>query len=631
MIRHRRREHSTTEAGRLTAGAVTAPRHRRLLICIPLLAAVAASSGVAWAPNRKHISTAPTTSDPLSLATALAAPWPRLQRLDGEFDDVLRRGRRRGRYAAAVLGLALLNLAIRNHDSQLRATAFRALSVPLRLSRGWHGSSVFETWAMATAYNLGRRLLSGDPGFVAIRQDLEHWLRRVRPKHLRVRPTAFFNKQLVEALTWLELVRTGLRSPDPRTVLHNPGMARRRARQYLDAQLPHLTGWTRRPIRGEPARQLFDHPAGAPAYHALSVGFLARAIEIRSRRESDPALRTLREAVRWSVAAAAPDGDLSYAGRSQEQAWALSMTAYGADLVAERARSASAAAFRTLVRAALRRLAALHPPQRWGLATVPALAGSAGPFPGLDAYADGPGYAGLTILGLAWLGERESLTSEPPHPLVEPRSGTQELGDLAIVNSRSVWLAVRRTAAASGDLRSDLGIVALKRRFGDEWRDIVPLRPRSVRLGTAGPVLLTNDSRAVPSAGRFYKVKRGVDLSVRFGERRTRLRWRITRCGVRLRWWARSRQRYEYSLFVPVGPIRPRIGRREVRAAGLRVAFSRPATVRVLGGYASAMNLDLGRLRVRFVPRGVGEFVSVGICGRGTPAVAGGVPAEPGS
>ena len=112
---------------------------------------------------------------------------------------------------------------------------------------------------------------------------------------------------------------------------------------------------------------------GALSYHALTVGFYARAIKLLGPAARPPAARALLDRLtRASWALAGPDGDISYFGRSQEQAWSLALTAYGADQAAEAAGQRVGPPLPRARPRALERLRELHAGGPDGLYLTPA-------------------------------------------------------------------------------------------------------------------------------------------------------------------------------------------------------------------------------------------------------------------
>jgi hypothetical protein len=568
---------------------------------------LAAAIAVALAVLGAAAAPAGASAEARALAQAVAGPWPALQGADGAFRGYLQAGPS-GRYGEAMLGLGLLQTGLREEDPALVSSALRALGYSVRLDPAVHSGSVFEEYGLAAAYNLARRRLAGEAAFEALRPAWEARLRAIVPLFLGPRRGGFFNKHVVEAVTWLQLARSGLRSAPGRAVLARPRAARRTAVRYLVRSVPRLT---RRSMRGR-RRLLADPPPSPPAYHALSLAFYARSIGLLEGRARRAARRVLAGAARASLALAGPDGDVAYTGRSQEQAWALAFTAYGAEAAAARAGRAGALGLRRLAALAVARLRILHPVGPAGLALTPSLAGWRDS-PGLDPYADGGAYAGLTLVGLNWAGEFPAPAPAAPGGAPSRRQAILRTrgGPVAVVRTPSVWFVVRRNGDPDGDLRSDPGLVALKHRGPDGvFRDLMPLRPRHFeRPGGAGPQLLRGLVRRPPE-GRELRAGRGrVSVDVGWG----RLRWRALRCGVRVTWRGRPRALYEYSAFFPAAAPPTLITPRTIVGGGQRVSVATPAEVVVEPGYASGADPDLLRARMRFTTGASGR-ASVTIC-----------------
>jgi hypothetical protein len=362
---------------------------------------------------------------------------------------------------------------------------------------------------------------------------------------------------------------------------------------------------------------LADPAPGPLAYHALSLGFYAHSLSLLRPRARRAARGTLAQAARASRALAGPDGDVAYTGRSQEQSWALSFTAYGAEVAANVTHGRLARALRGLAGRTLGRLRALHPVSPLGLTPIPALAGwSDSRARALDPYVDGSAYAGLTLLGLSWSAARPRST-----PAAKPGVGARRSaavlrsrgGPLGVVSTPNVWFAVRRQPDPHGDLRSDSGLVALKVRTATGFGDVLPIRPRAFEpLGGSGPILIDGPDIRPPVGRHLWASRRGVRVDVGW----SRLRWRPVACGVRVRWRGRPGALYEYSAFFPseasVGLATPRT----VIGGGQRISVSEPLTATSQWGYESAVAGDLVRVRIRF-NAGASGRASVTVCAAG--------------
>lgn len=567
---------------------------------------------------------APASSAPWrALARDIARPWPGLQNADGTFPDYVFGGRPgfSARYGESMLGYGLLMTGLREGDDALIDAGLRGVGYAVgRSDLQRDRPSVFENLAVAAAYNLGRRRLADHPGFADRRAAWAHWLRLVRL--IRVDATqVFVNKQVVETAGTLEALRTGVHSSDPRAVL---GGDRDRARalvlQFVNERVPNIARRDGVDVDGEHTLVLSDPASNPPAYHALSLGFLARAVDLLGRRATSAARVALRDVVRASSRLVAPDGDLAYVGRSQEQAWTLACTAYGAEVAAtlgapdeERRR------LRGLSERALERLRDRYGVGAQGLWIVPALGiDPVAGLRGLDGYAGASVYNGLTLVALEWaIAQMHSQTRDPgPLPADEPSAYrlSRREGELGLVRSGASWFAVKRATSRAdfqGDLRYDFGLVAFKRRTGGGWDDLMPLRPRTKgeRPDSAGPVLRRGSTRAAAYGRRMRVdgdgvVRIGGGFMTRAG---TWLRSGVTfrfepdGDGVRMTFGARAGERFEFSAFFRAGGAPPVPEPRGVTDGALRVRCSEPVDVALdPEPYASGADPALVRARMTF-------------------------------
>jgi hypothetical protein len=321
---------------------------------------------------------------------------------------------------------------------------------------------------------------------------------------------------------------------------------------------------------------------------------------------------------RGSALLAAPDGDLAYWGRSQEQSWALALTAAGAGVLgpgrAERLRGRTA-----------RRIEREHGFGPFGVWIVPALrtdpaAGRAA----MDDYAANGVYNGLTLVGAEWTlaglpgGERR--VPAPTAPLGADADGAWRVGrgaaGFAVARHGDVWFAVRMRAGTGGhrgDPRYAFGLMAAKRRSGGRWRDLVPAAPRALSSGDGpGPSLVLRDGTVAHAYGRRIVVGRRRGTVTVVGGFRTaagrvvrhavRFAYAPTRTGVSVSFPVRARDVVDVADF-RAGSVRPvavQLGTPGRRARDLR------SVPTVLGGYASATRGDVERIgaRVRVTRRG---------------------------
>jgi hypothetical protein len=535
-------------------------------------------------------------------ADAIAAPWPGLQEADGRFKDyVLARdpNEQRDDYGDAMLGYALLLSAARTGDATLADSGLRAVEYALERAARSPSTQVFHQLATVSAYNLARTRFASHPVFQRARARWEDVLKRIEVYRLGRQKVT--NKSIVETILLLELLRSGLSSDVDGAALEDPEATRRTIREFLATDLPKAARSYR-----VGARTVFgDMPLLPPAYHALSIGMLARTLELLGDDAPSAARKLLESGVLASRAAAAPDGDVAYHGRSQLQAWTLTLTAYGA----------SRAGHGGLAAQTVQRLIDGYGSGPEGFLVTPSLAQDIeDALPGLDEYLAGASYVGLTLMALEWAipSAPEAFTDEgyPPGVL-----GTGS-GAWATADSGRVWFAVKRTRTSTFDLRYDFGLVALKRYEDGAWRDVLPARPRTTRAAdSAGPVLLSGGTRGYPE-GTSIATAKGNRVVVKGGFRASNGRWlrkgvtftfAPTSCGVRLTFNGRANDLYEYSGFFRADPKR---SGNAVQDETQRLAFGARPSVTYRGEYASGSDVGLVRATARVRNR------SLHLCGR---------------
>ena len=521
----------------------------------------------------------------------MAAPWPDIQRETGNLPDYLdglNNPYEGTRYGDAMMGWGLLQVGIRDNEPRLINAGLAAVEYATSKQRHWGRPSVFETMALASAYNVVREPLAEHPRFRRLRKQWENWLRRVRTERLHYE-NRYGNHWLVDAISVLELQRTGLKSNKRGAVLGSGRTtARRQAIRLINIRIPRL-------VRGSGPLVLSDPPDQPIAYHGLSIAFYARAMRLMGDLVSPAARTTLRRAVRASQLLAAPDGDISYITRSQEEVWTLPATAYASQLASllpgtttQLHTDSEALAERTLMR--LRREYVVGPRGIW---VTPALAQdlTAGAR-GLDAYAGAPAYGGLALV---WLNLTIEEHPEDPPPGDLPADKlmatpvSQAGARFAVVRRPNLWYAVKMTHSQDvhfvDDLRYDFGLAVVKRLVEGRWHDVVPQKPRSVGSSpeTAGPILIDGGRRGHPFGTSIKADKSGV-VTVTGGFRTTSgtvmrpgvFTYRPMPCGgVELSFAARAGEVYEHSGFFR-GSRPPSIQGGVAGASGLQLTVDPP-------------------------------------------------------
>ena len=607
---------------------------------VPILIALLALAPAAAAK-------APPTWGPL--AERIAAPWPGLQNEDGTYQDYVyggdvshclvrqcKPGLGNARYAESVNGYALLRTGVRTGDTELIDTALRSLTYvaehpELRDTL----QTNFETWALSTSYNLARSRVPGRPLFRANRAKWERWLKSVKPLLLRPGARRYFNHHLVEAVATYELQRTGLRSSVRGAVLHprTYNSVERRADRIIEKEVHAIARPTLLREGGGVAALLSDRPEYPLAYQGLSLAFYSRALELMGRRASDRSRELLRRLAHASWLLTAPDGDLAYTGRSQEESWALSMTAYGALAAARigRVRPKIAARWRGLAERAVQRLRVEHPVGPKGLWIVPALAldperGLAG----LDPYAGGAIFSGLTSIYLEAAIEEARRSRVTAGRIASDAPGPRRLGrvDDAFVTMRagSLWFAVRQSRdlqRRADDLRNDFGLVALKRRVDGRWRDVIPVRPRIESedrraADTAGPRLHDGGvpvGELIAPRGSSVVVTGGWRMPDRsLVHRGTVFTFEPVDCGVRQRFTVPAGRTVEYDVMAVRDPEGVKVDGAAISDGTQVVTFSeQPADVRMIPGYSSGSHPVITRARASFAA-GAARTLAITTC-----------------
>ncbi|MEA2352856.1 MAG: hypothetical protein QOJ14_1270, partial [Thermoleophilaceae bacterium] len=398
-----------------------------------------------------------------SLARQIAAPWPERQYSNGRFWDEVGE---HSAYGEAVLGYALVDVGVREHDRRLVRTGLKAMRFATDRTSPQHGlTSVFQNMAVGLFYNLAQRRLAHDEQWGRIRPVVQHYIRRQVLVHLRDSNELFSNKLVIEALEVLSFRSSGITSSRSDAIV-GPSRDRiyRFAVGFLRSGVPRLFAGDVRRVGGDNTLLLSDRPDDPLAYMGLASGLYARAIErlgADAGGDSRVALRRSAEAA-WRLMA--PDGDVAWSGRQLEQAWGLAGFAYAAR-AAETYGGTSAIRARRydgVARRALERLRDVHVGGRAGIFTVPAqrsefersrLAGGEG-----DGFAP---YGGLALMFLDMIADGRARPGQDQAPLRSDDGGASVLGDgqslYATQRIGDLWMAVRgRNSVTRGDdLRYD--------------------------------------------------------------------------------------------------------------------------------------------------------------------------------
>jgi hypothetical protein len=305
------------------------PGRALLAFAIPV-AAVAAlvlllSSGGSEDPAPAGRGAAASANPVAAFIEELARPWlrPGVQRppgvhFEGHYRDPVSSGTR---YGDSLMGYTMVLTGLRTRRMDRVRSGLRALNFSVPRAALHSRPSIFEILGYAGAYNLARKRIPDEPLFARHKARYEEYLEHV--KLIRLPATSYFgNHWLVEAVEVRELLRTGIRSNDPHAVLGGEReQADRLSRDLINRRIPAMA---RKNAVATPIGRAFvlsDPPDNPLAYQGLSFGYYARAIQMLGDDASPAARRTLVQIARASLLVTAPDGDLAYFGRNQEECW----------------------------------------------------------------------------------------------------------------------------------------------------------------------------------------------------------------------------------------------------------------------------------------------------------------------
>jgi hypothetical protein len=633
------------------------------LVVVGIIVSAARSSGDEPPAGSAAVDQGENVTDPTlvlarDLSAQMAKPWPDAQRHDGRYKSAVGGNTR---YGESLMGYALIDHGLNNRQPELVDSGLKALGYSVPRLGTQARNSIFEALGIVGAYKRLKKDMPDDPRFQKLRPKMESYLSNF--EMVRLPATTYYgNHWLVESVLVQELLTSGLKSKNPHAVVGGERrQAARLARDLINKRIPAMARAKDFKVGREKAFVLSDPPDDPLAYQGLSLGFYARAIHLLGKRATPAAHKTLIEVANASTWLTAPDGDLAYFGRNQEQAWALGGTVYGAEVAAGLDESTAAAEgrYRALGHRALERLRDDHGVGRLGLNITPAVKEShKGGEAGADHGAGGPSFGALTLLFVDWslpeIGDAQhkptSIRSDSNSRALLSRGESR----FAVVRRGNVWFAVRTTRGGKHpeELRDDFGLMALKvKDRKGEWKDAV--RPRPITRGegdptqSAGPVLLRQAGlRAFPFTDKA-SVRRNGTVVLHGGLRGspnpfkrivarldngtivraldfspgTLIRQNMTytftptKCGVTYEFPAQAGDTIEYSIFLRDERKPPRVTPRGVSDSGARWTFSRPAKVKLEHGYASGLDPKLVRARATFtnVPSGP---IRISVCGR---------------
>jgi hypothetical protein len=590
-----------------------------------------AGAFAAFAATMATPAQAKTAADWRALADRIAAPWPKLQKGEGELidymDEYTNPGGKPGgtRYGDALMGYALIQTGLRQNNRAYIDTGIRSLSWATDPNRYFapdarSDDSVFEQWGVAAAYNLARVKLKGDSVWEKHRDRWETWLKKQKTVRFGT-GRRFSNHDLVEAVMVLELINSGLTSDIPNAVVGGSrAQAEKQVLQLVNTQAPNVVG-SRNPAF------ISDPPDMPAAYHALSFGLYSHLVSRLGDRANLRARHVVRRSADGSWRMAAPDADQAIWGRSQELVWAYPAAAYGASIAAglPDTSAVDAARYRELVDRSLQRLETDYPITDLGQLVSPGLATDRIAVANLlEGYVGSSSMGGLALVFLNQaLDEPRASIDGAQSRLASDVDTEAVIGDneasFGVARRGDLWYAVHASRIREGrlgtDIRYDLGLMSIKRRVNGAWRDLMAHRPNTMgqnRRDSIGPMRISPGATWYPAAPATvepvgdggFALKGGWWLNNRRRgvQRKATFRYMPTKCGVAQTWPGKPGEVYEMSFFFR---DRPQKRGRELVGPRERVKSSVPFGLRVHANnhrsrpYASAMHGPLFRARMR--------------------------------
>ncbi|MDQ3675281.1 MAG: hypothetical protein M3401_00530, partial [Actinomycetota bacterium] len=452
-----------------------------------------------------------------AFADEVSKSWVPHQNPNGTFiDPILGRG---SAYGTTMLGYGLLRAGVRHHDPELIRAGIRAFNSRVKTTSQIR--SYFQILPFAKAYVFAKRELADNPLWRQSRASWERYLRtfaRGPSAGLAggciASPTCYHNHEAVQTAAEVALLKTGLRSRDRRSPLRRRKALERRILRDVNRVVPRFVGRSgiltgARSLRG--IGLLSDTGSWPLAYHGLSTAMYAISLQALPARKTRRGRIALRRAARASLGLMAPDGDVSWLGRRQQEAWALaseiSVGMTGARVA--QITSGERDALRTMSRTGFARLGTRHPITATGLANTPrSFTDPAYDF-SRGIQADPINSNGLAVFLLNLAADRAGTYDTTSIPMDhDGRMIVRDQSGFAAVRHGSVWYGLRRLGPRT-DLRYDFGLLALKLRDGEIWRDLIEPRPvtgtgsKTGRRTTVGPVIVRAGRRYRPYGLRF--------------------------------------------------------------------------------------------------------------------------------
>jgi hypothetical protein len=596
-----------------------------------LVFALASASGASAVEQASGPDSAPLRELPDLVLT----PWLGTQTTNGNFNRPSGTPAVDG-YGNAGIAYGMLQEAARTGDTKYLKAGMKTFNWINKTRQPMNG--VFYQMFSASAYNFARANFADRPEFRRIRVAWANKLRRFpyqKSRKILFGSRYHYNKNLVEALEVIELYNTGLRGHATNAILRDRRLALRRALKLIDVLIPARVGNYTQSVgaaEGWPfattVADMSDPADNPPAYNALVAGLYARAYhQLSPGFRTEKMRQTAETMIRGVIARTAPDGDIAFAGRSQEQAWALSSAAYAAWSASSFATGTEREIFLAFVRRVVTRLENVHvtSASSFGFVLTPA-AGCCDKQdmpPGQDHYYDVAKYSGLTAMTMGWaIAERptdwQSGDAKLPSDIASNYVYNPGRGRFLQHRGTNIYWFLRMQTDYY-DARSDMAVSVMKvKNSNGTWTDVVPPRPYTgghfKAADPAAPCLVFRKGCAyLELHGGTLNALGGYDFSAIWRTARGTLVRRgtatvtPTESGLRLSWAALAGEVFTFDNFLASA----KCSSTGVNSPGLAVTVSGQTKCSINKGvYAGGSRVDLRRTHSVITPQGGGVDVT---------------------
>ncbi|MBP8591330.1 hypothetical protein KBI33_02550 [Candidatus Shapirobacteria bacterium] len=480
--------------------------------------------------------------------------WSASQQEDGNFHDPLEKNSiPANQYGTSHLGASLVWYGLRTNQVNLIQKGIKAINWHIDHFDDFHRP--FNGFAVAYAYNQLKTTSYFDE---FIKNKWENYLREAifAPSISKVNYES--NWALMQAAFFGQLYNTNIESLQANSTnienfLANKNYWLNYYEQFFNNTY-HSQGIVDGGYTGDPG-------TWPTAYHSFSAALLSKYLA-DSPSPNKTAKEDLIKILDTTLKLMAPDGDIAYYGRSNEQSFVLASNIlafeYGAKIAKGNGDHLKSSWYKRAAQLSFERLKRYHRIGKNGnyINIVPKLDNQFDN-QGLDYYANLPTYNGLTILLLAMAID---ITSPDiismPLPLEDQSSTYSYLlptVGLSIIKNKETWMIIAngnlvyeivKNGANNADLRYDTGLIKAKKFIKGKWHDLVLSRPygQGARYSLMPRGFLKN-GKAFIIQGESQQIKDySVSMIASLRERETgkdlnekiEIKWEITPEGIKL-------------------------------------------------------------------------------------------------